>query len=285
MPRNTQLRCFQCFTYHEKSLRCSKRCACHAKRAGHAKWGAQSNQLSRASADLYEGAPSAAPATQNELEVLQVLHLPRKTNLRCSKCCACRAKRTAQSNQSSRGFPKCCTCHTKRAWGAPSAAPATQNEAAPKVINCRQASADLYKVLQVLHLPRKTSLRCSKCCGGAPSAAPATQNEAAPKVTNCSRASADLYDGYWSAAPATQNEPEVLQVLRLPHKNEAAPKVINCRRSADLFEGAPSAAPATQNEPEVLQVLAAPKVTNCRRASADLYKGAASAAPATHNEP
>ena len=53
--------------------------------------------------------------------------------------------------------------------GAPSAAPATQNEAAPKRLKCRQASADLSRsatsaapalqnaadVLQVLHLPRK----------------------------------------------------------------------------------------------------------------------------------
>ena len=34
-------------------------------------------------------------------------------------------------------------------------------------------------------------------------------------------------------------------------KNEAAPKVINRRRtSAKLYEGTPNAAPATQNEPE-----------------------------------
>ena len=52
-----------------------------------------------------------------------------------------------------------------------SAAPATQHEAVPKAINCRRASADLKvvqvlhlrhkndpEVLQVLRLPRKTSL-------------------------------------------------------------------------------------------------------------------------------
>ena len=33
-------------------------------------------------ADLYEGAPSAAPAAQNEPEMLQVLRLPRKTKRR-----------------------------------------------------------------------------------------------------------------------------------------------------------------------------------------------------------
>ena len=250
------------------SLRCCKCCACHAKRGGGAPSATQNEaapkviNCRRASADLYDGAPSAAPATQNEPEVLQVLHLPRKTGWRCSNCCACHAKRGgAQNNQLSPGFggpegfqvlnlprktslrcSKCCTCHTKRAGGAPSAAPATQSEAAPKVINCRRACADLYEgapsaapatqneteVLQVLQVPRRMSLRCSKCCtchakraGGAPSAAPATQNEAAPKVINCRRASADLYEGAPSAAPATQNEPELLQVLQLPQKNEA----------------------------------------------------------------
>ena len=89
------------------------------------------------------------------------------------------------------------------------------------------------------------------------------QNEAAPAVLTCRRTSADLYEGAPSDAPATQNEPEVLQVLRLPRKNEAAPNVINRRRtSADLYKGAPGAAPATQNEPEVLQVLRLPRKTS-----------------------
>ena len=52
---------------------------------------------------------------------------------------------------------KCCICHAKRAGDAPSDASATQNEAAPKVINRRRPSADFYQ--------------------GAPSAAPATQND------------------------------------------------------------------------------------------------------------
>ena len=43
-------------------------------------------------ADLYEGAPGAAPATPHEGNGLQVLRLPRKMILRCSKCCACQAK-------------------------------------------------------------------------------------------------------------------------------------------------------------------------------------------------
>ena len=101
----------------------------------------------------------AAPATQNELEmlqvlrvprkttrrpksslvaglpltsmkVLQVLHLPRKTNLRCSKCCA---------------------CHAKRAGGAPSAAPATQKR---RGAQSHHSSPDF----------RWPLWRCSKCC-------------------------------------------------------------------------------------------------------------------------
>ena len=70
------------------SRRCSKCCACLAKRSG-----AQSNQLSPDFCGP-ESDPSAAPVTQNEPEVLQVLHLPRKTSRRCSKCCTCHAKRT-----------------------------------------------------------------------------------------------------------------------------------------------------------------------------------------------
>ena len=87
------------------------------------------------------------------MKVLQVLRLLRKTNLRCSEC----------------------ACHAKRAGDAPSAAPATQNEAAPKSFTRLQTSADLYEgapsaapatqnepeVLRVLRL--KTSRRCSKC--------------------------------------------------------------------------------------------------------------------------
>ena len=122
-----------------------------------------------------------------------MLRLPRKTSLRCSKCCACHAKRGgAQRHHSSPDFSR------PLYEGAPSAAPATQNEAAPKSITRRQISADLYK--------------------GAPSAALATQYEAAPNSITRRQTSADLYEGAASAAPATQNELEVLQVLRLPRK-------------------------------------------------------------------
>ena len=60
------------------------------------------------------------------------------------------------------------------------------------------------EVLRVLHLPRKIS-------------APATQTKPA---CNRRRTSADLSGGAPRAAPARQNETEVLQVLRLPGKNE-----------------------------------------------------------------
>ena len=95
------------------------RLACHDKRAGDAPSAAPTTQnepdmlqvLLQTSADLYEGAPNAAPATQNKPEMLQVLRLPRKTN-----------------------------------------------EAAPKSITRHQTSANLYvKVLQVLCVPRKTA--------------------------------------------------------------------------------------------------------------------------------
>ena len=141
------------------SRRCSKCCTCHEKRSG-----AQSINHFR----------SGLPRTF--LKVLQVLHFPRKTRLRCSKCCA---------------------CHSKRAGGAPSAAPATQKRSGAQ---CNQSSPDFrgsMKMLQVLHLPR--ACRCSKCC---------TCHESA---------------GAPSAAPATQNNLEVLQVL-VPRKTKRHPK-------------------------------------------------------------
>ena len=166
----------------KRSLKCSNCCACHAKRGG-----AYSHHSSPDFCRLYEGAPSAAP------------HLPRKTSLGCSECCACHAKRGgAHSHHSSPDFcrPLCrcsmcclprkrslrcsrrCAYHAKRASGALSAAPATQNDAAPIRITRRRTSADLYEgvqsaapatqkepqVLQALRIPRKTSLRCSECC-------------------------------------------------------------------------------------------------------------------------
>ena len=159
-----------------------KCCACHAKRAGWAPNAVPATQTEaapnvinrcRISADLYEGAPSAAP------EGLQM---------------AARARKT------SRMGPKCCACNAKRARRAPNAAPATQTEAAPKVINRRRASVDHYE--------------------GAPSAAPATQNEPEGlQVLHLQRKAR----GAPSAAPATQNEPDGPQMPCLPRKPKRRP--------------------------------------------------------------
>ena len=60
---------------------------------------------------------------RTSLEVLRVLHLPRKMRPRCSKCCA---------------------CHAKWHWGAEGAAPATQTQPASTLLNRRRTSADLW---------------------------------------------------------------------------------------------------------------------------------------------
>ena len=170
----------------------------------------------RTSADLSAGAPCAAPATQNETEVLQVLRvpreketevlqvlrLPRKMRLRCSKCCACHANAAGvHSNYSIlAGLPrtslevlhvlhlpqkmrlrcsKCCACHANAAGGLSNYS---------ILAGLPRTSLE---VLHVLHLPRKMRLRCSKCCAchakwnwGALSAAPATQTQPASTVFN-----------------------------------------------------------------------------------------------------
>ena len=76
---------------------------------------------------LYEDAQSAAPATRNEAAPIRFTRRQTSADLY---------------------------------EGAQSAAPATRNEAAPIRITRRQTSADL--LLEVLRLPRKTSLRCFK---------------------------------------------------------------------------------------------------------------------------
>ena len=143
------------------------------------------------------------------MKVLVQQRLPRKTNLRCSKCCACHAKRTGD---------------------APSAAPAgAQKHHSPDA-----------PATQNVRLPRKTSLRCSKCCAC---------HAKLPQVLQ--------------VLACQTKEPEMLQVLGLPRKTRRRPKSITRRQtSADFYEGAPSVAPAMQNEPEVLQVLRLPRKTN-----------------------
>ena len=236
--------------------RCSKCCACHAK----PNWGALRCCACQAAPKSF--ARRETSANLYNMKVLQVLCLPRKTNLRYSACCA---------------------CHAKRAGDAPSVAPATQNKAA-------RLPPTSMKVLQVLRLSRKTNLRCSKCCA-CPKA-----SLVARLVWRCSKCCACHVKRTWGApsasAPATLNELEMLQVLRLPRKtnsrcsvccachakragdapsvapatqNKAAPKSLTRRQTyADLYEGAPSAAPVTQNEPEVLRVLRLPRKTSWR---------------------
>ena len=135
LPRKKEPEMLQVLRLPRKtSRRCSKCCACHAKRASN---------------------PSAAPATQNEPDVVQVLRLPRKTRRRLSHI------RSWTSAGLYEGHSKCRACHAKAAGGASSAACTTQNEAAGLVAGLPRTSM---KALQVLRLPRKTSWRCSKCC-------------------------------------------------------------------------------------------------------------------------
>ena len=77
---------------------CSKCCTCHAKWDWVPPSAAPAKQKQpasivfnrrRTSADLSGGVPTAALATQNETEMLRVLHLPRKMRRRSSKCCTC----------------------------------------------------------------------------------------------------------------------------------------------------------------------------------------------------
>ena len=137
----------------------------------------------------------------------------------------------------------------------------------------------------MLHLPRKIKLRCCKCCTchakmklrcckccaeccachaktNLRCSKPATQNEAAPKSITRRQTSANLYEGAQSAAPATQNELEMLQVLRLPRKTRRRPKASSslvARFPPTSMKVLQVLALATQNEPEVLQVLRLPR--------------------------
>ena len=156
--------------------RCSTCCTCHRKWD----WGAPSAACHANAAGVHSNYSILAGLPQTSLEVLHVLHLPQKMRLRCSKCCACHANAAGvHSTQSSPDFrgplwrcSACCTCHAKRDWRASSAAPATQTQPASIVIT--QSSPDFRgpslatqnetEVLQVLRLPRKMRLRCSKCC-------------------------------------------------------------------------------------------------------------------------
>ena len=191
LPRKSSLRCWKCHACHERSS------------------GAKSDPIRRqASADVYEGSESTTPATQIEPEVLKVPRLPRKIQRRQIR---------PNSSPSFRGhlwrYPKYHACHANRAWGAESVTPATQDPAAP---NPTQFVAKLPRtsmaVPKVPRLPRKSSLRCWKCH------ACHARSSGAKSDPIRRQASADIYGGTQSTTPATQIEPEVLKVSRLPRK-------------------------------------------------------------------
>ena len=175
----------------KSSLRYRKCHACHAKDRG-----ATSVLLRRqASGDIYGGTESTTPpATQKtaaphqsyfvaklpltSMVVQKVPRLPRKSSLRCRKRHACHAK----------------------------------DRGATSVLLRRQASADIYGGTKVPRLPRKSLLGCRKCH------ACHAKDRGATSVLLRRQASADIYGGTESTTPATQIEPEVPKVPRLPHK-------------------------------------------------------------------
>ena len=111
-----------------------------------------------------------------------------------------------------------------------------QTQPASTVLNCRRTYADISggapravpatqtEVLQVLRLRRKMKLRCFKCCVCHANAARVHSIQSSPdfngplwrpasKVLNRRRTSADLSGGAPRAAPATQNEIDVVLMV------------------------------------------------------------------------
>ena len=108
---------------------------------------------------------------------------------------------------------------------------------------------------------------------------------------SCESASRDIYGGTERTTPATQIQPEVLKVPRLPRKRcrrQWAP--VRRQASADIYGGTERTTPATQIQPEVLKVPRLPR-ERCRRqwapvrrqASTDIYGGTERTTPATQN--
>ena len=212
------------------NLRCSNCCPCQAGGAPSAAPATQKDAASkvitrrRTSADYYEGAPSAAPATQNELEMLQVLRLPRRTTRRPKSSLVAGLPLTSMKVLQVLHLPRknepevlqVHTCYAKRAGDAPCKCCACY--AKRRGAQSHHSSPDL--PMKVLHVPRKNEL--------------------------------EVLQGLYT--PATQNEPEVLQVLRLPGKTTRRPK-------SSLVAGLPLTAMKVQ----VLQVLRLPRKTSRRR--------------------
>ena len=228
LPRTSSLRCWKCHACHTTSrgvkyvpfrrqasadiyggaesttLRCRKRHACHTKSRG-VKYVPLRRQ---ASADIYGGTESTTPATQSEPEVLKVSRLPHKKPRR--QICP---PSSPSFHWHLWRYRKYHACHAKWAWSAESVTPATQKAAAsnmsPFVAKLPLTSMEVPKVPR---LPRKVSLKCWKCH------ACHTKSRGVKYVPLHRQASADMYGGTKSATPATQIEPEVLKVSRLPRQ-------------------------------------------------------------------
>ena len=106
------------------------------------------------------GAPSAAPATQNETDVLQVLRLPRKHSRRPQYSILAGLPRTSLEVLHLLHLPQKMRLRCSKCW-------ACQANAAGIYSNYSILAGlprTSLEVLHVLHLPRKMRLRCSKCC-------------------------------------------------------------------------------------------------------------------------
>ena len=189
---------------HKSSPRCWKWHACHAKDRG----ATSVPECRQASADIYGGTESSTPATPIEPEVLKVTRLPRQRPRRHIsprmspsfrwRLCRCR---------------KYHACHANRARGVESDTPATPMTAAPhQSQNVAKPPLTSMEVQNVPRLPRKSGPRRWKwhACHA--------KDRGATSVPECRQASADVYGGADSTTPATQIEPEVLKVTRLPRK-------------------------------------------------------------------
>ena len=171
---------------HQTPCRCSKSHACHAKAATEPRRPNDAKAYIRPPAD----APSPAPATQKQrqsggdqttpkrtsdpLQMFQVPHLPRKssgraaetkrrqsvhqTHCRCSKSHACHAKAATERRR-----PNDAKAYIRPPADAPSPTPATQkqrqsggDQTTPK------RTSDPLQMLQVRHLPRKSSGRAAE---------------------------------------------------------------------------------------------------------------------------
>ena len=129
---------------------------------------------------------------RTSLEVLGVLHLPRKKGLTCFKCCTCHAN--AAGVHSTQSSPDFCgplwRCSARAALAA-------QNET--EVLQVLPPATQNETVLQVLRLPRKMRLTCFKCCA-------------------CYANAAGVHSNYSILAGLPQTSLEVLHVLHLPQK-------------------------------------------------------------------